>query len=244
MVRNAGAVRMQIVTVCFDYPDAPCFATLLEVFRHSVKRLMPDVEYIEYRPKPPKRERTREAGYLVNTFKLDVWASHMEAATKKVIFIDCDMLALRNAAHAFDQDFDIAYTYCPKGYMVPLNGGVIMARPNERSRAFFRKLKQVNDAMFYDPAFHKPWQDKYHGMNQSALGCMLENYCHGINIAGLPTVEWNAIECDWPKINDNTVFLHINKGLRRILVKGQPVARVARAMDLWHAEKALMEAGL
>ena len=227
---------MQIVTVCFDYPDRPEFGKLLNVFRSSVKRNMPDAEYIEYRPKPPEYDG-RNHGYLDNTFKLDIWYEHMMTADQPVIFIDCDMLALRDVSYVFDMNFDIAITACPRGYMVPLNGGVIFAKPNWRARVFFQRLKEINQKMYDDYEFHKPWQDKYHGMNQSAMGYVLEKYSESINIKALPTLEFNAIECDWKYVRDRTCFLHINKGLRRaILANKQPAGALAKAMELWYKE--------
>lgn len=232
---------MQIVTVCFDYQDRPEFGILLDVFRASIKRHMPDVEYVEYRPEPPEYDG-RNHGYLDNTFKLKIWCDHMAKTDKKVIFIDCDMLALRSARHAFKSPFDIAYTACPNGYMVPLNGGVIMARPTDKARLFFERLRDVNDQMYNNYEFHKPWQDKYHGMNQSAMGYVLENASSDINILQYRTREWNAIECDWRHINSDTVFCHINKALRRAVLKRvHPCGSITKAMGLWYYEKDLME---
>lgn len=225
---------MQIVTVCFDYDDRPEFAKLLEVFRYSVKKHMPDSDYIEYRDKPPEYDG-RNHGYLDNTFKLKIWAEHMAGTKENTIFIDCDMMALRNAKHAFYEKFDIAYTACPDGYMVPLNGGVIFAKPTELAREFFSRLRTINDKMYHDYEFHKPWQDKYHGMNQSAMGYILENMCHDINIKKYMTREWNAIECDWRMINDSTVFCHINKQLRRnVLARKYPAGALSKPMAMWY----------
>lgn len=228
---------MQIVTVCFDYDDRPEFALLFDVFEASVRRHMPNAEFIAYRPTPPKYDG-RNHGYLDNTFKLDIWCEHMRTTTDQTIFIDCDMLALKDASHVFNQAFDVAYTACPDGYMVPLNGGVIFANPTYGARLFFERLREINQRMYDDYEFHKPWQDKYHGMNQSAMGYILEKYSDGIDILELETREWNAIECDWRHINDKTVFCHINKALRRAVVaRKYPCGSIQKPMSMWYKEK-------
>lgn len=228
---------MQIVTVCFDYDDRPEFKMLLDVFRYSIKKNMPDADYIEYRPTPPPYDG-RNHGYLDNTIKLKYWHDHMLITKENTIFIDCDMLALKDAKHAFYNKFDIAYTACPRGYMVPLNGGVIFAKPTPAAREFFYRLMYINDKMYYDYSFHKPWQDKYHGMNQSAMGYVIENMASDIFLEKYTTQEWNAIECDWRRMTDRTVFCHINKQLRRFIVAGiPPRGTLSKAMSLWYKYK-------
>jgi len=236
---------MQIVTVCFDYPDRPEFGILLDVFRHSVNRLMPNVEFIEIRPEPPKMETHRVPGFLDNTFKLAQWVKHLDNTKDNVIFIDCDMLALRSAEHAFkNNDFDIAFTGCPAHYKVPLNGGVLMARPTDRAREFLHAMKAVNDHMFYDPEFHEKWRKKYAGMNQSAFGYCYEKLQKDVKILKLTTREWNAIDCDLKTIDNKTVFLHIRQNLRNNLLANKPPFGVGKkAMQLWYAERERMFPG-
>ncbi len=227
---------LQIVTVCFDYPDRPEFGLLHDVFQRSCQRLMPDVDFVSYRPAPPV-EDGRNHGYLDNTFKLKIWCEHMDNTDKRVIFIDCDMLALQHARHAFNVDFDIAYTACPVGFKVPLNGGVIMARPTPQARTFFKRLRKINDQMYRHFDFHEPWQKKYHGMNQSAMGCLIETQAEDIMIHKYTTQEFNAIECDWAHIDEKTVFLHINKALRRAIIeKRRPYGSIENAMIKWYKE--------
>lgn len=235
---------MQIVTCCFDYEDRPEFCQLLDVFRHSVKRLMPRVEFVELRPIAPPVEYHRVHGFLDNTFKLDAWVKHLDNTDQPVIFADCDMLALRSAEHAFDLPFDIAYTGCPDGYKVPLNGGILMARPTVAARRFMHNLRIVNSIMFHDSNFHEKWRDKYAGMNQSAFGCLLEIDHAGAAVHRYDTREWNAIDCDLRAIGPDTVFIHVRQRLRQQLLAGlNPGGIGAEAMRLWYAERELMQPG-
>lgn len=233
---------MQIVTVCFDYEERPEFGKLLDVFRHSVHRLMPTAEFIELRPTPPPIEGHRVPGFLDNTFKLAQWVEFMDKTKDNVIFSDCDMLALQDASRAFDQDFDIAYTGCPDGYKVPLNGGIVMAKPTAAARAFLHEMKRVNDMMFDYPAFHEQWRAKYAGMNQAAFGCLLETRPELAKLHRFDTREWNAIDCDLRLMDNRTVFLHMRQTLRNnVLAGGTPAGIGKRAMELWYMERDRMQ---
>lgn len=205
---------------------------------------MPNVDFVELRPNPPPVEGHRVHGFLDNTFKLDAWVKHLDNTDQPVIFADCDMLALQSAEHAFDLPFDIAYTGCPTGYKVPLNGGILMARPTEAGRRFMHNLRIINSVMFHDSNFHEKWRAKYAGMNQSAFGCLLETDHAGALIHRYETREWNAIDCDLRAIRSDTVFLHIRQRLRdHVLTNMNPGGIGEEAMRLWYAERELMEPG-
>ena len=118
---------MQIVTCCFDYEDRPQFRQLLDVFRHSVKRLMPNVDFVELRPDPPPVEGHRVHGFLDNTFKLDAWVKHLDNTDQPVIFADCDMLALQSAEHAPREPNDSG-TYTPEGFWLRVSAMPLLFR--------------------------------------------------------------------------------------------------------------------
>ena len=102
---------MQIVTVQFNYNGGPDYKKLLDVFRFSCKKYMPEAEFVEYIIEAPKKQKGIAYNFTYNTDKLAIWAEHMRKTKDNVIFADCDMLCTADASSAFDSDFDIASTY-------------------------------------------------------------------------------------------------------------------------------------
>lgn len=229
---------MRIVTVQFDTPDRNTYEKLYVVFRRSLEQYMPDVPVDLIQLEAPAREKNQKYGFLANTIKLKAWVDYLEERDEgdEIIFSDCDMMALQSAYHAFDEDFDVAYTRRKVGDRVPINNGILMVRVNERSKAFFREWLRINDVMFYeDKDLHAKWKKKYPGMNQAAFGYMLEEGRDGTKLHEYSTREWNAVECDWPHIGGKTVFVHFKGQLRRKVFSGARVNGVmSDVVSMWY----------
>jgi hypothetical protein len=228
---------MTIYTVCFKYPDRPEYKILLEVFRKSVKHHMPDVNFVSVEPIPPPYERHRVPGYLDNTFKLDLWVKFFNETNDNILFMDCDMLALRNGEHAFNVPFDVAYTAIKQPYKAKINGGVIMTRPTEEAYEFLNELLDVNNRMFKDVDFHEKWRTEkgYAGINQAAMGCVLETGINGAKVHKYMTREWNAIDRDLQDIDNSTVFVHMKSKIRKLVLQGhKPVGVFKNTMKEWY----------
>lgn len=229
---------MKIFTVCFKYPDRPYYKMLLEVFRKSVMKHMPGVDFISIEPDPPPYEKDRVPGYLDNTFKLKLWIDFFLRTKDNIIFADCDMLAIRNGEHAFDIDFDVAYTAVRQPYKARLNGGIIMTKPTEAAYRFLNELQEINNIMFADKNIHDEWriERKYAGMNQAAMGCVLDTGINGAKVHKYMTQEWNAVDRDLRYINENTVFVHIKSALRRHLInRKEPFGPQKKIMEDWYS---------
>lgn len=209
---------MEIVTVQFNYPDRSDYKKLLDVFRCSVKQYMPRVKFIEICIPAPENKTKRELNFMYNGVKLRRWVEHLEKTNDNVIFADCDMMAIQSAEHAFKIPFDVAYTARTVIKRIPMNGGIMMARPTEPARRFFREMLATNDRMFGDIAFHNQWRRIYAGMNQAAFGCTLETGKHKARVHKYQTREWNAVDCDWRHINKRTVFIHYKSKLRKMIL--------------------------
>ena len=203
---------------------------------------MPDVNFIELRPTPPAYETHRIPGFLDNTIKLQLWLDVFKKTNDNIIFADCDMLATQTAYHAFDPDFDIAYTERSEVLRIPLNGGIVMTKPTEAAYRFMNEFQEINNIMFENPDFHEIWRCKYAGMNQAAFGCVLETGINGAKVHKYKTNIWNAIECDLDLITDETVFIHFKSKLRRVILATlPPKAEYARAMIAWYNMEKLMK---
>jgi len=229
---------MQIVTVQFDRVGKTNFDRLLSVFRKSINHHMPNVELVEYMIPAPERTVERARNLSDNSAKLAIWSRHMETTTKPVIFADCDMLCVGSAHHAFDPDFDIAFTKIQQKHRFPMNGGIIMARPTQAARDFFALWLEVNDRMFADPNFHCRWKSTYGGMNQAAFGYLYDKHEIPGVLHEYSTRIWNAITCDWQHLTDETVFIHFKSKLRNLVLTDRPPTGVyAAAMKLWYEER-------
>ncbi len=229
---------MHIVTVQFDHVGKTHFDTLLSVFEKSINHYMPDVDLIAYRIPAPERSVERARKFSDNSAKLAIWCKHLDTATEPVIFADCDMLCVRPAYHAFDPDFDVAYTQRMQNHGFPMNGGIIMARPTQAARDFFHLWLEVNDRMFASANFHCKWQIKYGGMNQAAFGYIYEGGEYPGKLHQYITQEWNAVDCDWQHLTDETVFIHFKSKLRHLVIANhRPTSVYVDAMKLWYAER-------
>ena len=233
---------MQIVTVQFNYPERSNYSLLLDVFRYSCKLHMPKVKFNEIRIDAPEINTKRDLNFMYNGVKLKIWVEFLEHSDDNIIFADCDMMAIKSAEHAFKKPFDVAFTARTRTTRIPMNGGIMMARPTEAARRFFREMLYINNKMFKDIKFHSQWRIKYAGMNQSAFGYVYEKGKHGAAVHEYKTLEWNAVDCDWPKLSPGTVFVHYKSKLRKMVLRERKHAREYKhVIDLWYKMKKRME---
>jgi len=223
-----------IYTVQFNYPDRPNYARLLDVFKHSCKIHMPKVKFIEKRIDPPENETGRELNFKYNSVKLRHWVDFLDNTNENVIFADCDMLCVGAAEKAFKENFDVAYTERTKIKRIPMNGGIMMAKPTEKARKFFHEMLENNDKMFGDIPFHNKYRIKWAGMNQAAFGCTYETSESGAIVYKFKTDIWNAVDCDWPHINKDAIFIHFKSKLRKMVLGAIPAkASYLECIKIW-----------
>jgi hypothetical protein len=224
---------MTIFTVQFDYKGQEMYERLVRVFRKSALRVMPEVRFEERNLKCPGNKIPKIHFRLSNTLKLREWVKWLDYTEDNTVFMDCDMLILQDISPAFDLDFDIAYTVRTSAKM-PMNGGVIFAKPTEGARKFLYAWNDINDKMFANPTFHHPYRVKYAGMNQAAFGYLLENPIEGVNLLRLPCAVWNSCSEDWNKVNASTRIVHIKSVLRKVVLGGNRSAYKS-ITDIWKA---------
>lgn len=234
---------MYICTVQFDSDHLTAdYAELLEVFKKSIRKNMPHAKLFEIKIAEPPKEEYKPYFMTYNTVKLEAWVNFLKVVKESghpenIIFADCDMLLLQDASHAFDIPFDVAYTARDIIYKSPLNGGIMFARPTAAAIEYFEKLLEINNRMYEDEMFHKPYLEKYVGMNQAAQGYLLEHpEEHNAVVHKFMTTQWNAVEGDWQRINGETVFVHFKGKLRLAVQKRHyPSGTHKRALELWYS---------
>lgn len=226
---------MTIFTVQFDYKGERMYDRLMKVFKASVLRVMPDVHFEERNLSCPGTKIKKFHSLLSNTLKLREWVAWMDKTNDNTVFMDCDMLLLQSIECAFEEDFDVAYTVRTSAQM-PMNGGVVFAKPTPKARQFFRAWLDVNERMFTNRVFHEPYRRKYAGMNQAAFGYLLENPVAGVNLIKLPCAIWNSCSEDWRFVDGFTKVVHVKSVLRKVVTNpthnGYPVlARIWREFE-------------
>lgn len=230
---------MTIFTVKFDVDKTGSWAKLLNVFVRSVRENAPDAKVIVHEIPKPQHHRGKAVNLTYNTAKLQCWSDYMQKAKDKTIFIDCDMLCLKNPASVFQYVFDIAITTGGQGAKPPLNAGVIFVNPTYRAREFFKQWVIINNNMYSDAVFHGLWKSKYLGINQAALGCMIETgLCD--DILKLPQNIYNLTDKLWGEIDIKSIFVHIKSELRNHALQGLPPhGKYTTALKLWYKYAAL-----
>ena len=233
---------MRIVTVAFDYSGADMYSRLLRVYEYSVRQHMPDATFEVVRIKAPDGENNRQRSFVSNTWKLREWVRVLYEAdpADEIVFTDCDMMAIGDVSDAFGYDFDVAYTR--RRAKLPLNGGVVFARPTDKAIAFFKLWDEWNDRFYHDPVTHRPWRMTYGGMNQAALGKILCEVDYDATVIALPCEIYNAIDSDWGDLTDDCRMIHCKSNLRRSIFGRTPNAKLRKFSDetmalaqQWHA---------
>ncbi len=213
---------MKIISVVFDFDNAGRYEKLARVFEHSVRKNCPGAEFalIKMAAPPPKGGKRC---FDSNTVKLEEWARQLAATDHDVVFMDCDMVVLRDLADAFkDPNFDVGITtrravpFQSSGGSLPINGGVIFIRNNEAGREYVDTLVKKNREMYEDKSKHDPWRAKYGGMNQAAMG-YLQDHPGGMRarVKHFPCNIWNACKPEWMGVSTETYVVHIKSDLRR-----------------------------
>lgn len=159
---------MKAVTVVFDYGKENAYHRLVKVLEHTWQENA-GIPLEVHRIKAPEVGR-RHRSFYSNTRKLEIWQERFDQDT---IFVDADMLCLRDPSIGFDMIDDVGIT--DRSGNFPINGGVMFMKYTQRGREFMDRFQEINDRMLVEKDFHKKWQAKYAGINQSAIGYLIEN---------------------------------------------------------------------
>ena len=231
---------MKIVTTKFKYAGKPFnYDVMHDVFIQSCRKEMPDVDVVTIPIDNVKKvQDNKRPGYLSNTVKLKKYADFVMFCDEDLILADCDMLCNGNAEVVFKElDFDIAITVKNPGHgtRCRINGGIIFVRDTPKAKAWVKEFNEVNEKMYKDEKFHKQWAEKYFGMNQAAMGYMIDASDNEAKVIELPTRTWNNCDPDWDYVTDDTVFIHIKSSLRDAIFSHYGYKDHEKAMQLFYA---------
>jgi hypothetical protein len=226
---------LKIIIVSFDFSGYQTFEKMTNALIYSIEKHEPSAQWVVKKlNEPPLNGRIR--GHVANTIKLNYWYSELKRCSHgdHVVFLDADTLMINPIHDVFREDFDVAYTVRTRSKWV-LNGGVIFVKVNERSMEFFRKFVETNNHMFNDKEFHEKYRVKYAGINQAALGYMLELNTTSAKLKALPCAVWNACGEDWSGINDTTRIIHLNGQARKSIFGGNPAEHeTLKPYQIWN----------
>jgi len=222
-------VRTTLITSCFE-TQRGYYGDLLKVFKYSAGLHMPDVNIIVI-DKQPEIDMSRGNTYGAMTARLNQWAEVIGGVKGNIILADVDMVFLDDVTHVFHEyEFDVAYT-SRKSKFKPINGGIIFIR--DGAQDFIKIWAVINNKMHSDPLFHNQWRKKYKGMNQPALGYLIEKpHKHKFKMKALPCSVYNACDQEWKRIDGNTKVIHLKKALRKAL-DGEPIKGAEKALEIW-----------
>jgi hypothetical protein len=212
------------------------FDRMSSVLRHTAALHSPGWDLIVEKIAAPESSsrlfvpRSGESSFATNTDKLRDWLRIVEALGPDdiVALLDADTMVLDSLDPILDVPFDAAITV-KQDPKLPINGGVVFVRGGGRGLAFMRRWSAINDRMYrkatpQDAADHRVYRARYGGMNQAALGYLLDKgmlpaECH---LERLPARVWNSChDLTW---NDwgNARVVHIKSNLRRAAFGGVP----------------------
>lgn len=225
----------------------PQWTRLARVLEASARQHCPSWQIDIRAILPPVDEHGATRAFRDNTQKLDYWRHVVCTAPDgaRLALLDIDMLILRPLDPAWEVPFDVAYTTRPPTCRFPFNAGVVFVRVTDRSRRFITTWRDENLKMLRDRAYHAPWKRRYGGINQAALGCVLEQAASDTTIRAIPCAEWNCEDTTWSSFDPAvTRVLHLKSALRRTVFGIGPADRsVAALASLWtQAERAALGA--
>ena len=218
---------------------AGMWARLVRVLAFSAARQCPGWDRQIQTITPPRMQSALGIpSHVHNTQKMEHWYQTVAAAPDgaDLLLIDADTMILRPLDDIWDRDFDLAYTV--KESRFPFNSGVVFLRVSPAVRAFASRWRDENRKMLGDARHHQVWRKRFGGINQAALGRLLDAGDHqGLTLAKLPCLEWNCEDSSWAAYDPAvTRIAHLKGALRRAVFlrpHTRPEAQLKPLVDRW-----------
>lgn len=220
---------MRIITAVFNYPGQDKYERCLRALTSSIKTNAPNADFHVIRLEAPDPIGGIFQGFINNHVKLEAYAEcEIDVPT---VFIDADMVVLRDPFQLFDDTFDVAIGRRPVKQQSIFNGGVVLFQPNDIAREFMKQWAEIDGKMLLDKKFHQQYHCRYRGMNQSSFGYMYEEKPVPARIKEYPTAIINACEQDWQNVETlKPYIIHVRKKLLDAVQQPIPISNISRRM--------------
>lgn len=169
-----------------------------------------------------------------NHHKLIEWKDMVDHLPdgRMAIISDSDMMLLQ----PFPTDYFVSVRHVAltrrENHRLPFNAGVVVVRGGEVARNIFAEWVARDTAMYKNPELHKPYRNKYAGMNQASLGLLLEDIGQD-KFDFFPCRELNCCQ-PWPRDLSSTYFVHVKSELRKAVFGAHTRdERVMKLRKIW-----------
>lgn len=194
---------------------------LANAWEFTTRKHHPDSTVLLLRDLPLPDTTNRSHFFTSNHEKLKLWCDIMQVTRDITIFMDADTCFLKpiDLYPVIRDDASIFITTRKhiKEAHFPFNAGVIIAKPNNESRSFFKHWVETDQKMLLDKDLHSKYRDLYNGQNQASLGYLLERNIY--HTEELLCDHYNAANDVWHLVDGYTQVLHINGSLRQRIFK-------------------------
>ena len=223
----------RLESVFFGSGQYPRLARVLE---HTARRHSPGWEVRVRRVDPGAlRAASGSQSHADNAWKLRCWRDIVAQVDigAELLLVDVDTFVTGPLDPLWDLEFDVAYTARSEARF-PLNAGVLAARVGPGARRFFDAWVELDSAFLRDAEAHRPWRQRYGGMNQASLGALLEGGAAGARVVALPCAVWNCEDTCWERFDPAaTRIVHVKSALRMAVFGIASAPRVRKLARLW-----------
>jgi hypothetical protein len=229
---------MEITTFVIDEAD-PWYCDAAQVLIKSQQERSPNTP-IEIVSVPLSHPDTATNNLVANVCKTKAMKQVVHAAPAGAIlgFIDADAMVLRDISDAEDllDDCDIVLTSRGRGNVYDFNSGVLFMKVSWRVKNLLTAWEHQAELMLEDVMLFSKYHKKYGGINQSALGSLIEtDQLGGVIIKRVPNREWNALNADHGYAIEQSRIVHVLGPLRRSIRHEDKTPResLKGLIDLW-----------
>ena len=146
-----------------------CYYKVSKDLISKIQRKCDNVFFYEFGEELDLKDKITRIGQKPNLWK-DLFKKSSE---KNILFLDVDMLLIKNVDEFFNYEFDIGFTYA-ENYNYPINTGVLLVKKNNNSNWFFDKWNIVAEEILGSDKRVLSAQKEYGAIDQASL-------CHIMN---------------------------------------------------------------
>ena len=201
-----------MILIAAYFEEREEYKDLKKIFTGSARKYMPDADIRIISGDKINRENYDHHQDTFIGFKMA--AEYALMLNEPCAVCDIDLMFRRSIADIWEQKFDIAVTI--RNHLARFNTGLWFYRPTDASKFFVKHWLELTEQFSKDMEGIKPGLDKYSGLDQYALACVLKKD-RFVNVIELQCQEWNAEQTYWATIDENTRVIHIKSQLRNEL---------------------------